>query len=53
MTEEEKLASDPPPFAQSLPRFEGLLHSMRLRATTPALPEVEALGKGYGAAASN
>ena len=53
VTEEEKLASDPPPFAQSLPRFEGLLHSMRLRATTPALPEVEALGKGYGAAASN
>jgi hypothetical protein len=53
VTEEEKLASDPPPFAQSLPRFEGLLRSMRLRATTPALPEVEALGKGYGAAASN
>ncbi|WP_146144167.1 T6SS immunity protein Tli4 family protein [Paraburkholderia sp. BL25I1N1] len=46
--EEGELASDPPPFAQSQPRFEGLLNSIGLRATTPALPEVAALGKGYG-----
>ncbi|WP_313819146.1 T6SS immunity protein Tli4 family protein [Cupriavidus sp.] len=44
----DELPSDPPPFAQSEPRFRTILESLRLRATVPALPEVTALGKGYG-----
>ncbi|MGO4764121.1 T6SS immunity protein Tli4 family protein [Cupriavidus sp. 2KB_3] len=49
----DELPSDPPPFAQSEPRFRTILESLRLRATVPALPEVTALGKEYGARTSN
>lgn len=40
-----ELKSNPPPFKQSMERLEYLLTSMRLRRTTPEMPEIAAARK--------
>lgn len=38
--QESTLKADPPPFEESLERLDGLLKSIRLRPTEPAMPEL-------------
>jgi hypothetical protein len=45
----QEVLTDPPPFSQSQPRFDALVHSLHLRTTYPPLPEVAALGYGKDA----
>ena len=40
-----KLNADAPPYAESRPRFDALLKSIRLRPTTPPMPELERVVK--------
>ena len=40
-----KLNADAPPYADSRPRFDALLKSIRLRPTTPPMPELERVVK--------
>ncbi|MGN6261537.1 MAG: T6SS immunity protein Tli4 family protein [Ralstonia sp.] len=40
-----KLNADAPPYAESRPRFDALLKSIRLRPTTPLMPELEGIAK--------
>ena len=42
MEQAAELQKNPPPFEQSMLRLETLLKSMRLRPTTPLMPELEA-----------
>jgi hypothetical protein len=48
----QEVLTDPPPFSQSQPRFDALVHSLHLRTTYPPLPEVAALGYGKDAVPS-